>query len=622
MPNKITIVSEGRTHEGDPGGCKNLLEYLITQTPFSLAAPCGSTSRCGKCRVRFAENPPAPSPEEEKLLPRGELDRGVRLACVARKPESVSGLTVILNEELPVETVKSALLSGFAGAQPAGRKEYIRVPEPRAEKGAQASDEERLAAAASPGETLRIPLEVLKALPDALRAEAGEVTLCRFGDTVLSVEAGDTRDRFYGVAVDMGTTTVAAYLMDLRTGENIAAVSALNAQKTFGADCISRIGYTMNSADGLEFLREKIITQINSMTQGAAGKAGIRGEDVYLVSLAGNTTMLHLVLGIPPRNIAAAPFIPVTSGAGVFLARELGLSAAPGGLALILPGISAYVGADITAAILACDMDQDDAVNLLIDIGTNGEIVLGNRVNLSACSTAAGPAFEGAHILCGTGGVPGAIDSVKARDGGELIWTTLGEEAPRGICGSGIIDLLAFLLRSGIVDETGRMLGEEEIPPNSPASAYRGRLIKTGGETSFLLVPEEESGTGSAIVFTGKDVREIQLAKAAIAAGLRTLMSRRGISARDIKRLYLAGGFGSHIHGESAAAIGLFSLELAGKIRVVGNAAGKGAALYLVSGGAASRCQAIHRLAEYVELSSSPEFMDAYVEEMSFPVLT
>jgi uncharacterized 2Fe-2S/4Fe-4S cluster protein (DUF4445 family) len=372
----------------------------------------------------------------------------------------------------------------------------------------------------------------------------------------------------------------------------------------------------MSRPEGLPVLRDKIITQINGMILALSEKTGVAPQEIYLVSLAGNTTMLHLALGIAPRNIAASPFIPVLTETGVFPAGELGLAAAPGALAVSLPAVSAYVGADITAAILACGMDQDEGLNLLIDIGTNGEIVLGGRDRLAACSTAAGPAFEGAHIRCGAGGVPGAIDSFRAGGKGELRYTTLGGEPPCGICGCGIVDLLAFLLEKGIVDETGRMISPQETGAEVPGC--RGRLRLTGGEASFLLVPEEESATGEAILLTQKDVREIQLAKAAIAAGVDTLIRRLGAGTHSIARLYLAGGFGNHIRAESAAALGLFPRELAGRVEIVGNAAGKGAAMYLASGRAALRCEYIRERTEYVELSSSPQFMDAYVEKMMF----
>jgi uncharacterized 2Fe-2S/4Fe-4S cluster protein (DUF4445 family) len=328
--------------------------------------------------------------------------------------------------------------------------------------------------------------------------------------------------------------------------------------------------------------------------------------------------MTHLALALPPANIAAAPFIPVSTESLIVPARDLGLSIAPGGLVLALPAISGYVGADIVAAVISAGLDEASEVNLLIDIGTNGEIVLGNRDRLVACSTAAGPAFEGAQIRCGAGGIPGAINSAGA-SGGKFTYTTIADAQPEGICGSGIVDLCAFLLSAGIAEETGRMIEPAEADsPDFPAYPFRDRIIMLDGEPAFLVVPEAESATGSALVFTQKDLREIQLAKAAIAAGIDTLIRHLGVNMDDIANLFLAGGFGSYIHKESAVEIGLLPRELKDKIRVVGNAAGRGAVMYLLSAEASARCENVRGKAEYVELSSSPEFQDAYIEKMMF----
>jgi uncharacterized 2Fe-2S/4Fe-4S cluster protein (DUF4445 family) len=277
------------------------------------------------------------------------------------------------------------------------------------------------------------------------------------------------------------------------------------------------------------------------------------------------------------------------------------------------------VGADTTAAVLAAGLDKDEGLNLLVDIGTNGEIVLGGSAGFTACSAAAGPAFEGAHIHNGRGGVPGAIDSVSF-SGPCLEWTTIGGEKPTGICGSGIVSLLACLLEKGLVDETGRMVSPHEASsPESPAYAFRGRLTEYGGEPAFCVAPAEESARGCDILFTQKDVREIQLAKAALTAGIETLVKKSGSDEKNISALYLAGGFGSYINAKSALAIGLLPAGLANRIKVIGNAAGRGAAMYLLSEEARSRCQKIKSITCCVELSSSSEFQELYIEKMLFP---
>jgi uncharacterized 2Fe-2S/4Fe-4S cluster protein (DUF4445 family) len=548
--------------------------------------------------------------EERKLIPPRDLDQGIRLACAARPR---GALTVTLEEKKTSTGNKSALFTDLKKQDPLLGKELITLPEPGLQD--QAADHSRLLRAA--GDAV-LPLPVLRELPSALRDGNFQFTLCRLGTAALAAEAGDTGNTLYGIAVDIGTTTVAAYLVDIAAGKNIGVLSELNAQEVFGADVISRINYTMTENSGLALLHKKIIEQINEMIRGLTEQNGIDPKNVYILSLAGNTTMIHLALGLPPRNIAAAPFIPVLTESQIIPGRELGLAIAPGGMVQALPSISGYVGADIVAAILASGLDESEPLNLLIDIGTNGEIVLGNKSRLVTCSTAAGPAFEGAQIRNGVGGIPGAIDSVT-RQGEGFSYSTIAGAPPLGICGSGIVDLLAFLLETGIVDETGRLISRDEAAsPEARAYPFRNNIIEQDGESAFLIVPEEDSAVGSALCMSQKDVREIQLAKAAIAAGIDTLIRRLEIRVEDIENLFLAGGFGSYIHKDSAVEIGLLPGELRDKIRVVGNAAGKGAAMYLLSAEAAARCERICAKAEYIELSSSPEFQDSYIEKMTF----
>jgi uncharacterized 2Fe-2S/4Fe-4S cluster protein (DUF4445 family) len=423
--------------------------------------------------------------------------------------------------------------------------------------------------------------------------------------------------------VDIGTTTVAAYLMDLSTGKNLAVVSGMNAQEVYGADVITRIQHASSSPKNLRLLREKIRGQIDTMIEDLAEKSGIKKDRIYLLTIAGNTTMLHLVLGIPPKNIASAPFISVSTEMISIRAEELDIGIAPGGILIVLPAVSGYVGSDIVAAVLASGMQESPELSLLIDIGTNGEIVMGNRDRLAACSTAAGPAFEGAEIRCGVGGTAGAVNRVSASNtagpnaGKTITYTTISGKPPIGICGSGIVDLLAALLDAGIVEDTGRML--DRLEAEKAGLAFAEYLGETDGEPSLILIPEEKTGTGLPIVFTQKDVREIQLAKAAIAAGVRTLTENLGAAFKDIKTLYLAGGFGSYIDKDGAARIGLFPAELADKVKVIGNAAGKGEVMALLATGERRKCMEIREMTEYIELSSSPVFQDYYIEEMTFP---
>ena len=611
----IHVSRNGHTHFGEFGECRNLLEYINTVTPFNLPAPCGGKGRCGKCRVIVTDGDAPPvSGEERRLLSAKDLDRGVRLACMILPR---GDLTVVLEEEKTGVGNKSFLITDAMEHQPSLRKETLILPEPHLHD--QASDHSRILREIGL-DSSALPLPVLRELAEAVRGNGFLVTLCRSGGEILAVETGDTRDKLYGIAVDIGTTTVAAYLTDIASGKNIDVVSGLNAQEAFGADVISRINYTMTHPSGLRLLSERILDQIDMMILTLATRNEIEPSHIYTVVLTGNTTMLHLALGLPPENIASSPFISVTTESHTIPARELGLSIAPGGQVNVLPSISGYVGADIVAAVLAGGIAESDPLCLLIDIGTNGEIVLGNRERLIACSPAAGPAFEGAHVKSGVGGIAGAVNMVT-ESGNSLSFTTIAEAPPLGICGSGIVDLLALLLRSGIVDETGRMLSRDEAArlPGPPSAGILDRLIESDGEPAFLLVPEAESSVGSPIMLSQKDVREIQLAKAAIAAGIDTLVLRLGVRMEDITTLYLAGGFGSYIHKASAVGIGLLPGELHDRIRVIGNAAGKGALMTLLSHRRQGQCESIRRMTEYIELSSSPEFQEAYIDRMMFP---
>jgi uncharacterized 2Fe-2S/4Fe-4S cluster protein (DUF4445 family) len=611
--NKLTlhVRRDGRENFGEFGNCLNLLEYINTKTPFNLSAPCAGKGRCGKCRVTITGGTVSPLGEEEKkLLSEKEIARGVRLACMTRP---LSDVVIELDEEKAGVGNKSSALTEKMEVLPFLHKDLVTLSAPDLHD--QTSDHTRLLG--SPETPVKhYPLRVLKQIPEALRNGGYTVTLCREGDTALAVEPGDTRKESYGVAVDIGTTTVASYILDLSTGKNLDVISALNAQEIYGADVISRINHTMTSPEGLKKLQDKITDQIDSMVRTLAARNGINPDRIYTVVIAGNTTMVHLVLGLPPKNIAAAPFISVTTEPLSLPAADLSLSIAPGGTVYVLPSVSGYVGADIVAAVLASGMADSEPLSLLIDIGTNGEIVLGNRDRLVCCSTAAGPAFEGAHVRNGVGGIAGAVNKVRMQEG-FISFTTIQNGRPLGICGSGIVDLLSILIHYGIVDETGRMLSRAEAPEKTPKDLLEG-MIDFEGEPAFLLVPEEETGLGSPILLTQKDVREIQLAKAAIAAGVDTLAKKIGVNLDDIEVLYLAGGFGSYLHKTSAAGIGLLPRELHDRVQTLGNAAGKGAAMALLSLRAREKCEVIRRKAEYIELSSSPEFQDAYIERMFF----
>ncbi|GAB4221604.1 MAG: ASKHA domain-containing protein [Spirochaetales bacterium] len=633
-PQKITIhtIQDGKGHFGEYGSSAHLLDYLSRHTPFTLQAPCGGKGKCGKCKIRILSGTPSPITEAERsLLQPQELSAGIRLACLTK---AESDLSIALEGEKKVEGNKAFRFPHPLPVDGSIRTLVLELVPPSLED--QRSDHSRLLSALET-ETLEVPTQLLSDLPQILREGNWRVTLLIHKNRVLSLLPGTPSGKTCGVAIDIGTTTVAAYLFDLHTGEHLDAQSELNAQGAFGADVISRIQFALEDPSNLERLQDKILTQIDGLIQEMANRRGILPSQICLACLVGNPTMIHLALGLNPKYIAEAPFIPVTTEPLLVPAHELGLSLSSGGLARVPPAVSAYVGSDILAGVVASGMAEavlsgSADPTLLIDIGTNGEIVLSVGDRFIACSTAAGPAFEGAQITCGVGGVAGGIDRVmpgdnsgkaKGRQGMPrstrpvLSYTTILESPPTGLCGAGIVDLLAFLLDAGIVDETGRMLTRDEAMHEG--HPFADLLVLYDGEPAFQLVSPEHSGTGMPILLTQQDVREIQLAKAAIAAGIRTLLNTMDLSCSDIRTLYLAGGFGNYLDPRSATRIGLIPPELKRKIHSIGDAAGRGASLALLSEHAFALFQRVRERTSYIELSSSPEFQELYVEEMLFP---
>lgn len=393
------------------------------------------------------------------------------------------------------------------------------------------------------------------------------------------VSAGEETDgeAGLGVSVDVGTTTLAAYLVERSTGRVLASDARLNPQRPHGADVISRLSFAIESEENAALLQREILAAIDEMTRSMLERAGRAGEEIRCRALVGNTVMMHLLGGYPARPLAFAPFTPAYTA---LHEKELG------DVRTILGGcISGYVGADTLAAALACGLDERDENAMLIDIGTNGEIMLKKDGRCFACSCAAGPAFEGAHIACGTGAVAGAIDHARVENG-EIVYTTIGGGEATGICGSGLIDLTAALLERGDITPMGRMAGDVRLSER----VYLAR----------------------------SDIREVQLAKAAIASGIRILAEQAGAALADIEKVYLAGGFGNFIGLDSACRIGLLPAALRAKIVPVGNAAGSGSVRLLVSEQARRRAEALRQATRCVELAATPDFNDVYTDELLF----
>jgi uncharacterized 2Fe-2S/4Fe-4S cluster protein (DUF4445 family) len=421
--------------------------------------------------------------------------------------------------------------------------------------------------------------------------------------------ADDTDERFYALGFDIGTTTVAGYLVASDSGMVVAAASEPNAQGSFGADVISRITAYGSGAP----LSQAIRDQLHRLADRMCRAHGIDGDRVVDACVVGNTTMLHLLLDLDPSSMSRTPFAPVVTEALEVAPSQVGLALADAARAYVPPGVSAYVGADIIADLISTGMHARAGVSLLIDIGTNGEIVLGGSQRLFACSTAAGPAFEGASIRHGSGGVPGAVSHVSRVDQA-LVIDVIGDTEPASICGTGLLDLVSMLLNDGCIDETGRI--DPEGLSDELADWYAGRLIETDGEPAFVFA---EQSDGRQLLLTQSDVRQLQLAKGAIAAGVRYLLDRAEVRAEQLEAVYLAGGFGTYVRPESAVRIGIVPGVAPAKITAVGNAAGAGAVRLLLDAESRHTARLLAETIEYEELSGKARFQEFYMDEMLFP---
>ncbi len=621
---KIRFQPSGVTTRVEAG--KTLLDAAVA-TGVEIETVCGGRGTCGKCRVIASGGLDESTHLEVRGLTPDELRRGYRLACQAVIRGDVD---VVVPDESRVSRV-SILSDGAVREVPLDpwvRRHPITVPEPSLED--QSSDLERLKRAwrGECGTDLPpLSLRALRQLPAAVRERDGRLTLVlangagasgrgRMGSMrVIRVEPDGAPNRLLGIAFDVGTTTVVGYLVDLETGEQLAVSSLLNPQTRYGDDVVSRIDHAGREADGLETLQREIVGALNTIMAATASRAGVETSDIVAVTVVGNTTMQHLFLGISPTALAQSPYVPAVTDAVCLSAEVLGLAAYPDAVVWALPSIAGWVGADTVGVLLTTGVHLQDDLALAIDIGTNGEMVMGSRGRVVSCSTAAGPAFEGAHLSCGMRAADGAIDSVRID--GAVQWHTIGESAPRGVCGSGLVDLVAEMLRSGLIDATGMMQpGEALAAIGRPALAER--VIQNSRQRSFTLATSEEGAGGRPVMVSQRDVRELQLAKGAIRAGIEILMKELGIAADDVRVIYLAGAFGNYIRPESALAIGLMPRFPNARIVPVGNAAGSGARMALLSRDALAEASRLVEQVEYLELSGRPDFQDHFAEAMVF----
>jgi uncharacterized 2Fe-2S/4Fe-4S cluster protein (DUF4445 family) len=585
------ILSDGEHRTVIPVKPGETVYGALVREGAQLDSYCGGSGTCGKCRVRVLQGAPPVTPAEEAFLSPEDVNEGLRLACYLAAEDGMVLETLGVG---PLEVVTGGAEREVA-VNPLVRQVQVGAPE--------STIHHQRDIAARVGEAAGAKEVAPQCLPALAHLKAGEdYSVVVRGHTIIHVREGFRP--VYGIAVDIGTTTMAAYLMDLATGKEVAVESMANPQRSFGADVISRIAFSQSVPEGVPQLQKALVEGLNHLTERLCQKAQVPSTDIYLMTVVGNTVMLHTLLGVSALSIANAPFVPVFSEQLELEAKELGIDINPLGEVVLLPSVSGYVGADIIADMLVCGLESQEGFSLLIDVGTNGEIVLGNKERFLACSAAAGPAFEGANLSCGMAGVPGAISAFRFVNG-RREFEVIGGGEPKGICGSGLIDIVAELLRCGFLDDTGAFVGERALED------WQRPMLKSKSGMAAFAVTED-------ILLTQRDVRELQLAKGAVKAGILTLLKEAGITSGQVAAVYLAGGFGSHINVKNACTVGLFPKELEDRVVQMGNGAGAGAKMCLLDKSQLQRAAALKGKVEYIELSTRTDFQSIFMETMLF----
>lgn len=578
---------------------------------IAIDSTCGGYGTCKKCRIKVTTGDVEPSKLDYRAFTETEIKEGWRLACLVR-----AGKDVTL--DVPPLTTRPKAATVGVGRQvilrPAVQKRYVELADPTLHD--QRTDIVRLFDAIDDIEAT-VSLAAMRNLPKVLRSSFFKVTAVFVDQELIDIEAGDTTALRYGIAYDLGTTTVVATLLDLNTGTPVAVKSMLNKQQPFGADVISRISATMMDATALDRLRGFAQQTLAELSAEVCEEAGVNPLNVYEVALAGNATMTQLALGIDPEPLGVAPFIMVSASFPDVQASELGINVHPRAKAVIMPSLGAYVGGDIVAGALASGMDRDKRLRLFIDVGTNCEIILGDGEKILATAAPAGPAFEAASIKCGVRAASGAIETIKVVDG-DLEIGTIENTKAIGICGSGLVDACASLVQLGLLDNSGRFVTPEQAAIAAPKVAHR--LVEREGERVFVLTWGGTEGDLNDCVFlTQRDVRELQFAKAAIATGWALLLEEFGVAESEVQQVLLAGSFGSYLSPASAVKIGLVPKLPVMRIVSAGNVAGEGAKMVLLSAQERNGAMALLDEIEYIELSDRADFNDKFVERLSFP---
>lgn len=617
-----TIIFQPSGRRGPVKTGATLLE-AARHLGVDIESTCGGAGTCGKCRVRVESGPDSVTPltdtERQRLGPE-LVAQGLRLACQTR---IAADAKIFVPEESrrAAQVVRKEAGDRTVALDPAVRSLHISVTPPTLEDAA--ADSERALAALEDRHGLRglsFDLGLLQRLPALVRKAGWDLTVCVWNSrTIIDVRAGDDARPILGLALDIGTTTLAAYLVDLQTGEVVATGSAVNPQVTYGDDLIARLHHVARHPEAASDLQQVVIAEIDGLAARATEQMGASPADIIDVTVAANTAMHHLFLGLDTHHLRMAPFVPAVHAGLDLKASDLGLTFHPGCRLHALPIVAGFVGSDSVAAAIVEEPYEQDEVVLIIDIGTNGELVLGNRQRLLSTSCATGPAFEGSHIEFGMRAAAGAIERVRIDPStlevrfkviGTERWSTdepPGEIGAKGICGSGIVEAAAEMFAAGIILPTGNL---------NPDIRHERLLFEDGRPHRFVIATAEETSLGRDITVSLKDIRALQLAKAALRAGADILARAYGVEKPD--RVVLAGAFGTYIDKEHALAIGMLPDCDLDRVSSVGNAAGDGARFALLSLKKRAEARRMADDTEFVELATDPDFQRLYVQAMAF----
>ncbi|MFH1201383.1 MAG: ASKHA domain-containing protein [Candidatus Omnitrophota bacterium] len=627
---KITFYPDNKTIEVEKG--KTILSAAISAGVY-INSGCGGDGVCGRCKIIVKKGEVSSQPTGRLSL--DERRRQVYLSCLTTVqsdlevevlPESRLDFDKLSSEELDlrlkglysaseaVEQISTLKERDLFIHSPLATKLYLEIPKPTLDD--KISDLERIYRSIRKIQDIPIMqtgLSNIRCLGELLRASDWKVTVTlgkRNGTTeIVLIEPQDTSKKNFGACFDIGTTTISGQLVDLNSKKVLGTRATYNKQASFGSDVISRIIFAQKQ-DGLEKLHHAVIDSMNQMILEMIREHGLDLNDVNCALCAGNTTMIHLLLRVDPTYIRREPYIPTANFIPVIRAAEAGIKINPRGLLACVPGVSSYVGGDVVSGVLACSLDREKDLCILIDIGTNGEIVLGNREWLISCSASAGPAFEGSGITSGTRATKGAIQKVKIDSAqGNVNFTTITGALPIGICGSGYIDLLAEFLKAGLIDRQGKFITSSKF-----------KAIRDGEfGKEFVLVPKNESNLKSDIVITEADIENLKRAKAAIFSATSSLAKHMGIELSKINKFFIAGGFGTYLDIDNAVRIGLLPDLPREKFSFVGNSSLFGAREILFSSQAFSKAKEIAGKMTYYELSVEPDYMEEYMAALFFP---